>query len=137
MLFSITRRNTLLATAMLLAMPALMAAKDNEVRLRTALSGGALAGLKPSGNADFRAIAAQASARLNVEVEDVNLAAGTKVSVFVDGVQAGSITISAAPVRGGELELNTQDGQSVPSIKAGAVVVVRNGATAILSGVLN
>ena len=70
-------------------------------------------------------------------MEDVNLVAGTKVSVFVDGVQAGSITISAAPVRGGELELNTQDGQSVPSIKAGAVVVVRNGATAILSGVLN
>ena len=67
----------------------------------------------------------------------MNLVAGTKVSVFVDGVQAGSITISAAPVRGGELELNTQDGQSVPSIKAGAVVVVRNGATAILSGVLN
>lgn len=58
MLFSITQRNTFLATAMLLAMPALMAAKDNEVRLRTALSGGALAGLKPSGNADFRAIAA-------------------------------------------------------------------------------
>ena len=67
----------------------------------------------------------------------MNLVAGTKVSVFVDGVQAGSITISAAPVLGGELELNAQDGQSVPSIKAGAVVVVRNGATAILSGVLN
>ena len=137
MLFSITRRNTLLATAMLLAMPALMPAKENEVRMRTTLSGGAIAGLKPSGNAVFRSIAAQGSARLNVEVEDVNLAAGTKVSVFVDGVQAGSITISAAPVRGGELELNTQDGQSVPSIKAGAVVVVRNGATAILRGVLN
>ena len=137
MLFSTARRNTLLATAMLLAMPALLPAKDNEVRMRTALSGGTIAGLKPSGNADFRAIAAQASNRLNVEVEDVNLAPGTKVSVFVDGVQVGSITISAAPVRGGELELNTQDGQSVPSIKAGAVVVVRNGATAILSGVLN
>ena len=137
MLFSITRRNTLLTAAMLLAMPALMLSKDNEVRMRTALSGGAIAGLKPSGSAEFRAIAAQGSARLNVEVEDVNLAAGAKVSVFVDGVQVGSITVSAAPVRGGELELNTQDGQSVPSVKAGAVIVVRNGATAILSGVLN
>ena len=70
-----------------------------------------------------------------MEVEDVNLAAGTKVDVFVDGAQVGSITIGAAPVRGGELELNSQDGQAVPAVSSGAVVVVRNGAAAILSGV--
>jgi hypothetical protein len=35
------------------------------------------------------------------------------------------------------LELNSQDGQTVPSVSAGAVVVVRNGSAAILSGVLN
>ena len=137
MIISTTRRNSLFATALLFAMPLMMVASGNETRLRTALSGGAIVGMTPSGHAEFRAIPSQGRARITVEVEDVNLAAGTKVDVFVDGTQLGTITISAAPVRGGDLELNTQDGQAVPDIKAGAVVIVRNGATAILSGVLN
>jgi hypothetical protein len=132
-----SRRKTLFAAAFLFLAPALIIGKGSETRLRTRLTGGAIAGLTPSGHADFRAIPADGRARLNVEVEDVNLAAGTEVGVFVDGAQVGSITISAAPVRGGELELNSQDGQAVPDVKAGALVVVRNGATAILSGVLN
>ncbi len=132
-----SRRQNLLATALLLVTPVLIVAKDVEVRLRTALAGGAIVGLTPSGHADYRARAAQGRAQLNVEVEDVNLPAGTQVDVIVDGAKVGVITISAAPIRGGELELNSQDGQSVPVVKSGAVVVVRNGTTAILSGVLN
>ena len=132
-----TRRHSMFAAALLLIMPLLVVAKDNEVRLRTALAGGVIGGLTPSGHADFRAIAAQGRARLNVEVEDINLPAGTQVDVLVDGTKVGSITLSAAPVRGGELELNSQDGQTVPNVKPGAIVVVRNGPTAILSGVLN
>ena len=131
-----SRRKTLCAAAMLFLTPVLVLAKATEIRMRTSLSGGAIAGLVPSGKADFRAIESQGRTRLNVEVEDVNLAAGTKVDVFVDGEKAGSITISAAPIRGGELELNSQDGQVVPAVKSGALVVVRNGTTAILSGVL-
>lgn len=131
------RRKSIFAAALLLATPALLVAKGGEVRLRTNLAGGAIAGMTPSGHAEYRATPAQGRARLNVEVEDVNLAADTQLDVFIDGAEIGSITVSAAPVRGGELELNSQDGQAVPSIKAGAVVVVRNGATAILSGVLN
>lgn len=130
-----SRRKAFFAAAFLFAAPALILAKGGETRMRTSLAGGAIAGLTPSGHADYRA--SEGRARLNVEVEDVNLAAGAKVSVTVDGQEIGSITIGAAPVRGGELELNTQDGQSVPALKTGAVVVVRNGETAILSGVLN
>ena len=130
-----SRRKTLCAAAMLFLTPILILAKGSEIRMRTALAGGAIAGLVPSGQADFRAIESQGRTRLNVEVEDVNLV-GSKVDVFVDGEKIGSITISAAPIRGGELELNSQDGQLVPAVKSGALVVVRNGATAILSGVL-
>ncbi len=132
-----SRRHSFFAAALLLATPVLIVAKDAEVRLRTALAGGATAGLTPSGHAEFRAIATQGRARLNVEVEDVNLPAGTSVDVLVDGAKVGSITISGAPIRGGELELNSQDGQSVPNVKPGAVVVVKNGTMAILSGALN
>ena len=133
----LNRRHSFFAAAMLLVTPLLIVAKENEVRFRTALAGGAIAGLTPSGHADYRAIAAEGRARLNVEVEDVNLAAGAKVDVFVDGAKVGVITISAAPIRGGELELNTQDGQTVPTVKSGSLIVIRNGATAILSGAIN
>jgi len=113
-------------------------AGEPEVRLRTKLAGGAVGGLEPSGHADFRARSGRA--RLNVEVEDVNLAEGTAlaVSVMVDGmkISVGTITVSAAPVRGGELELNTQDGQSVPAVKSGTTVIVEGPGGAILSGVL-
>lgn len=134
---SMTRRTSILRTVLLTAVPVLLLAKGGEVRMKTGLTGGTIAGLTPSGHADFRATPAQGRARLNVEVEDVNLAPGTLVDVFIDGSQVGSSTIGAAPVRGGELELNSQDGQTVPSVSAGAVVVVRNGSAAILSGVLN
>lgn len=130
-----SRRKTLCAAAFLFLAPALIVGKGIEIRLSTALVGGAINGLVPSGHADYRASAGRA--RLNVEVEDVNLAAGTAVGVFVDGTQIGSITISDAPIRGGELELNTTDGEPVPEVKRGSLVVVKNGETAILSGVLN
>jgi hypothetical protein len=128
-----TRRKMLLAAGALL-LPAMMIAKGGEVRLRTALAGAAIGGLTPSGHADYRA--SDNRSRLNVEVEDVNLPAGTKVSVEVNGATVGTITISAAPIRGGELELNTQDGQLVPKLSSGATVTIRNGEAAILSGAL-
>ena len=134
---SMTRRGAFLGAGLFAATPLLLIAKGGETRLKTGLTGGAISGMTPSGHAEFRATPAQGRARLNVEVEDVNLPAGTRVDVLLAGVPAGATTISAAPLRGGELELNSQDGQAVPSVAAGAVVVVRNGAAAILSGVLN
>ncbi len=134
MKFFTSRRQTLVAAAFLLLAPTLILAKAGELRMRTALTGGAISGLTPSGRADYRA--AQGRADFSVEVQDVNLPAGTTLDVTVDGVNAGSITVSAAPIRGGELDLNTQDGDVVPAVKAGSVVVVSNAGAAILSGVL-
>ena len=137
MMKSISGRRAFFAGALLLCVPALIVAKGTEIRLRTPLAGGSIEGLKPSGSAEYRTILSEGRARLNVQVEDVNLPAGTQVDVFVDGAQAGSIAISAAPIRGGELDLNSQDSDAVPSVKKGSVVVVKNAGTAILSGVLN
>jgi hypothetical protein len=105
---------------------------NNETRLRTRLAGAAIQGQNPEGNADFRVVAKKRS-RLNVEVEHVNLPAGTVLTVSVAGNVVGHITLSALGF--GELELNSQDGDTVPAVNPGDMVVVSNGATAILTGV--
>lgn len=124
---------SLCAAAFLLAMPVLTEAKSAaETRLRAALTGARINNLTPSGHADFRA--RQGSSRLNVQVEDVNLAPGTVLDVYLDGAPIGAITVDSVTL-GGELELNSNDGDMVPSVKAGALVVVKNGTSAVVAGV--
>src|SRR6266849_3613348 len=57
--------------------------KNSELRLRTWLAGGAISGEVPTGHADFRSESDRNRSRLNVEVEDVNLASGTVLDVMV------------------------------------------------------
>jgi len=109
---------------------------NTETRLRTRLSGGAMQGKTPEGNADFRSDS-RGRMRLNVEVENVNLAAGTVLQVSVQHagmtVAAGMITLQAGGF--GELELNSQDGDTVPAVQSGDMIMVANGGTVILAGV--
>ncbi len=117
-----------------LATAGAMLGQTGEQRLRSPLAGGAISGLQPSGHIDVRVRGADRT--LNVEVEDVNLPAGTQLEVLVNGTVVGKITVSGPPARGGELELNTRDGQSAPVVNAGDVVSVRGAATGVLlSGV--
>lgn len=104
-----------------------------EVRLRTKLSGGAIQGKAPSGEADFR-MDNKGRTRFNVEVENVNLPAGTVLDVTVgaSSTVVGHITLNA--FGSGELELNSQDGDTVPAVNKGDTVTVLNGTAAILSG---
>jgi hypothetical protein len=108
--------------------------QNAQVRLRTTLAGAAIQGIKPEGNADFRNDG-QGRTRLNVEVENVNLAAGTVLSVAVvhAGVSTmvGSITLGSGE---NELELDSQNGATVPAVASGDMVTVSNGAAVILAG---
>ena len=110
---------------------------NGEVRLRTNLSGAAIQGKTPEGNADFRNDSNKMRLRLKVEVENVNLPSGTVLDVTImhagAATVAGHITLSA----GGEseLELDSQNGDVVPAIVTGDMIVVSNAGTAILSGV--
>lgn len=107
-----------------------------QVRMRTGLSGAAIQAQTPSGSADFRSESARNRSRLNVEVEHVNLTAGTMLDVTVQHGTAtmtvGQIKLSAGGF--GELELNTQDGDKVPAIEKGDIVTVSNAGAAILAG---
>jgi hypothetical protein len=110
--------------------------KSTETRLRTRLAGAAIQGKTPEGNADFRSDR-RGRMHLNVEVEEVNLPAGTvlRVSVSHAGVPTAVGTITLSALGFGELELNSEDGDTVPAIVAGDMVVVSDGAVAILAGV--
>ena len=103
-------------------------------RLRTTLAGPAIQGVKPHGNADFRIDGARLG--LTVQVESVNLPDGTKLTVAVihsgAAVKAGTLTLLGGF---GQLELRTQDGETVPQVQAGDFVVVMQGTTKRLAGV--
>ncbi len=77
-----TRRRTVLAGLLLIVGTAGLVAEqggggqNNETRLRTRLTGAAIQGKTPEGNADFRSDQ-RGRTRLNVEVENVNLPTGT------------------------------------------------------------
>jgi hypothetical protein len=134
--------SALVLSTMSLAVPA--SAKDGAddtttaSRSRSALTGAPLSGQTPNGHADFRSDSGKNRTRLNVEVEDVNLPAGTKLDVFVDHAgtrtKVGQITLDA--FHSGELELNSEDGDLVPAVKKGDIVIVMNATSAILTGVL-
>ena len=110
---------------------------NTEVRLRTRLAGAAINGKTPEGQADFRMEASRNRSRLNVEVENVNLPAGTVLTVVITlngtPTTVGMITLNAFGA--GELELNSQDGDTVPVVASGDTIAVKNGAMTILTGV--
>jgi hypothetical protein len=107
--------------AALAAAPAL--ANDDEVIINAGLSGAAINGQTPSGKAVFRERPGN-DRKLEVEVEDVNLPAGTVLNVLVGGQQLGTITLDA--LRAGQVELETERGQVVPAVANGTAVAVRN-----------
>jgi hypothetical protein len=107
----------------------------NEVIIRAALSGPAINGATPKGEAEHR-VKANGQRKLEVEVEDVNLPPGTVLDVLINGQKVGSLTLNS--FHEGELELETENGQTIPSISPGSSVVVqtRAGAT-IVSGMFS
>jgi hypothetical protein len=131
-----THALTLLTLGALIGTAVWADSKATEVRLRTSLAGGAISGRTPSGNADFRSESDRNRTRLNVEVENVNLSDGTMLDVAITHAGA-SAAIGHLALRGGfgELELNSQDGDSVPAVVKGDTVTVSSAGAAILSGV--
>src|SRR5215207_8883404 len=111
--------------AALAAAPAL--ADDDEVIINAGLSGAAIGGQTPVGKAEFRQRPGN-DLRLEVEVQDVNLPAGTVLDVFVGGRQVAALTLNT--LRAGEVELETERGQAVPAVTNGTTVAVRNQAGA-------
>jgi uncharacterized lipoprotein NlpE involved in copper resistance len=113
--------------------PAPTPATGDDVRVRVQLAGAPLGGRLPEGHADFRT-RADGRRSFEVEVEEVNLPVGTVLNVLVNNVQIGQITLGA--LLRGELEFESEHGQTVPAIAQGTTVTVTNAATGatILAG---
>lgn len=101
------------------------------VNLQTNLSGAAISGVTPFGRAEYK-VFTSGNRKFEVEAFSVNLPAGTALSVQVNGAFVGQLFISAS--QSGELELKTEDGQTVPNIQNGDTVTVKQNANIILSG---
>jgi len=132
------RSVTILGTAVLAfgMMTALIADGGTSTRLRARLTGQAIQGVMPEGNADFRNDSGRM--RLQVEVEHVNLPANTMLTVLLQSganapQQVGQIKLSSTGF--GELDLDSQNGASVPAVQNGDVASVTAGGVAILAGV--
>ncbi|HKP72432.1 MAG TPA: hypothetical protein VJT82_05810, partial [Pyrinomonadaceae bacterium] len=125
--------NTTLPNANASPTPNPAPAPNGETRVRIPLSGAGNNGMLPQGHADFRT--RPDGRRLEVEIQDINLPAGTTFRVLVNDVSIGQIVLNS--FFRGEIELNTNDGQSVPTITNGTTVAVVNNSTGatILAGV--
>jgi hypothetical protein len=112
-------------------------ASFQNTRTRTPLAGNSIAGELPKAHAEFRNRADRGRTRLNVEVEDVNLPAGTVLTVVFEhnGASTTLGTIQLDAFHAGELELNSEDGDMVPAVQPGDTVSVFNGNVKILTGV--
>lgn len=100
------------------------------VLLKARLTGPAIDGLTPKGLARFRSRGARMD--FKVQVERVKLADGTVLTVKLNGAVVGTLTLN---LRRGALELNTQDGHTVPAVQAGdAVTVTDADGNVLLSG---
>jgi hypothetical protein len=132
---STIRSNAIFAVAAIFATSLLVAnigqnalAASGEIRLIANLNppNGGIA----DGKAEFRDRGSEE--KIKVQIEDV--AKNARFTVKIDGVKLGTITTNSFGT--GELERNTNDGQSVPNVQKGDLVQVFRGTTTtvVLSG---
>jgi hypothetical protein len=108
---------------------------NGETRLESRLAGAAINGLLPKGEAKFRS-RTDGRRRLNVEVEKVNLPAGTALNVLVNNALVGQFSLRSSLEN--ELELDSEHGNLVPNITTTSTVVVSDAqGRTIVSGVFN
>ncbi len=104
--------------------------KPGGVRREINLSGDDINGVTPKGEAEFRVRGQQT--KFKVEVEHVNLPDGTVLTVKVNDNPVGTLTLNLGT---GELQLNSNDGDTVPAIQTGdQVTVTDSSGTVLLSG---
>jgi hypothetical protein len=94
------------------------------------LQGATIGGVMPRGTGQYLEFVA--NKYLAVYVNQIRLAGGTVLNVSVGTTAVGTITLS--PQGYGELRLDTTGGGTVPTIAAGDMLTVKNGATTVLSG---
>jgi len=78
-----------------------------------------------------RELFADGSAELKVQFSRTNLPEGATVSLLINGTKSGDFQVSKGRVYE---KVNTQSGQTVPSVKSGDTAEIEYNGTVILSG---
>ena len=128
-----------LTLTVIAALPQLMVAQEAGDQIAPAghlnitwninLSGQVFLGARPVGAAEYEVEGSRR--RFSAEADNVNLANGSSLTVYVAGKRVGSFTLTDG---GGALLLDTFAHQSVPYINRGTVVAIYYGSTRLLSG---
>lgn len=105
---------------------------DDEQRLKAGMTGSQIGGITPIGKAEYKVRPSRNRRSLEVTVSSVNLPAGTTLTVYVNNASVGQMTLSA--LQSGLMELETNDGDTVPEVTIGMPVAVKQGDTTIVSG---
>ena len=103
--------------------------------LHAKLIGDVIGTIKPKGHAEYESETRRkgTKSQLEVEVEHVNLATDTVLTVCVDGTSVGTITLKKAGE--GKLKLSTKKGDTVPLVVSGSVMLIKAAdGTTVLSG---
>jgi hypothetical protein len=104
--------------------------EQREVRERIFLDGDDIDGIRPEGQAEFRARGMRQE--LKVEAEEVDLPDGTILTVEINGMPIDMIELEEGE---GELELNSEDGDLLPAVQEGDVLeLVADDGSVVLCG---
>jgi hypothetical protein len=103
---------------------------SDETRYYAVMSGAAIGGTTPQGLVEYRDTGSRR--RLFINASSVNLAAGTSLSVRVNGATVGSMSVDS--FANAALSLDTNNGNSVPVVAVGNTAEYLQGTTVILAG---
>jgi len=102
----------------------------NSGDLFAGLTGGTINGVLPRGYAQYEIHSSRTE--LEIRLSQINLPAGTSLSVSVDGTAVGNMSLQSGGE--GRLRLRSDNGQTVPVVIAGSTISISNGGNAILNG---
>jgi hypothetical protein len=103
----------------------------SDTQILATLTGSPIDGVTPTGLADYSADD-RGRRRLDVQGSNINLAAGTTLTVSINNAVIGTANVTTCNTI--FFRLRTDDGQTVPVITAGMPVQISNGGNVVLAG---
>jgi hypothetical protein len=103
----------------------------SDTRIQASLSGAPVNGVTPAGFSEWR-LDDSGRRRLDVQASSVNLPAGTVLTIFVNNAVVGQMSVNS--FSGAFFSIDTNNGQTVPTVNFGNAIQINNGAQTILAG---
>ncbi len=103
----------------------------SDTRIQASLSGGAINGVTPAGFSEWR-LDDSGRRRLNVQASSVNLPTGTVLTIVINNAVVGQMSVNS--FSGANYDVDTGNGQPVPTVNFGNPIQVNNGAETVLAG---